>query len=175
MERKKKYPRDSFTTMTEMVLPNNTNGFNGLMGGKLLYWMDVIAAIAAQKHSNSLVVTASVDNVSFSHPIRLGHVVTLKAQVTRAFNTSMEVHIEVQATDVPNNKIVESHQAFFTMVAVDLRGNKVSVPEVEPETEKEKALYDGALRRRQLRLILGGRMKPEEAQELKSIFDIKGK
>jgi acyl-CoA hydrolase len=171
MDRKNKFAKESLTTMTEMVFPNDTNGYNGLMGGKLLYWMDIIAAIAAQKHANSLVVTASVDNVSFSQPIRLGHVVTLKAQVTRAFNTSMEVHIEVQATDVPNNKIVESHQAFFTMVAMDLEGNKVTVPEVVPETEKEKALYDGALRRRQLRLILGGRMKPEEAQELKSIFD----
>lgn len=171
MDRKNKFAKESLTTMTEMVFPNDTNGYNGLMGGKLLYWMDIIAAIAAQKHANSLVVTASVDNVSFSQPIRLGHVVTLKAQVTRAFNTSMEVHIEVQATDVPNNKIVESHQAFFTMVAMDLKGNKVTVPEVVPETEKEKALYDGALRRRQLRLILGGRMKPEEARELKSIFD----
>ena len=83
----------------------------------------------------------------------------------------MEVHIEVQATDVPNNKIVESNQAFFTMVAMNLKGEKVTVPELIPETEKEKALYDGALRRRQLRLILGGRMKPEEAQELKSLFD----
>lgn len=172
MERKKKFARESFTTMTEMVFPNDTNGYNGLMGGKLLYWMDVIAAVAGQKHSNSLVVTASVDNVSFSHPIRLGHVVTLKAQVTRAFNTSMEIHIEVQATDVPNNKIVESHEAFFTMVAMDLNGKKVVVPELIPETEKEKALYDGALRRRQLRLILGGRMKPQEAKELKSLFDM---
>src|SRR5690606_36372444 len=119
------------------------------------------------------VVTASVDNVSFSHPNRLGHVITLKAQVTRAFNTSMEVHIEVQATDVPNNEIVESHEAFFTMVAMDLSGKKVMVPELIPETEKEKALYEGALRRRQLRLILGGRMKPEDAQELKSIFDMR--
>jgi acyl-CoA hydrolase len=173
MERKKKFARESLTTMTEMVFPNDTNGFNGLMGGKLLYWMDVIAAIAGQKHANSLVVTASVDNVSFSHPIRLGHVVTLKAQVTRAFNTSMEIHIEVQATDVPNNKIVESHEAFFTMVAMDLNGKKVRVPELIPETEKEKALYEGALRRRQLRLILGGRMKPDEAWELKAIFDMR--
>ncbi len=173
MERKKKFARESFTTMTEMVFPSDTNGFNGLMGGKLLYWMDVIAAIASQKHSNSLVVTASVDNVSFSQPIRLGHVVTLKAQVTRSFNTSMEVHIEVQAVDVPQETIVESHQAFFTMVALDRSGNKVLVPELIPETEKEIALHAGALRRRQLRLVLSKRMKPEEAQELKSIFDIR--
>ena len=163
----------SLTTMTEMVFPNDTNGLNGLMGGRLLYWMDIVAAIAAQKHSNGLVVTASVDNVSFSQPIKIGNVVTLRAQVTRAFNTSMEVHIEVQAEDVPNNHIVESHRAFFTMVAVGLDGKKQSVPEAVPETAEEQELYAGALRRRQLRLVLAGRLRPEEAHELRSIFDIK--
>lgn len=167
--------RASYTTMTEMVFPNDTNGLNGLMGGRLLYWMDIVAAITAQKHANSFVVTASVDNVSFSHPIKIGNVVTLKAKITRAFNTSMEVHIEVQAEDVPESRIVESHRAFFTMVAVDLQGNKINVPELIPETEEEKALFDSALRRRQLRLVLAGRMKPEDAHELKSIFDIKNK
>ena len=162
----------SLTTMTEMVFPNDTNGLNGLMGGRLLYWMDIVAAIAAQKHANSQVVTASVDNVSFSQPIKIGHVVTLRAQVTRAFTTSMEVHIEVKAEDVPQGKMIESNRAFFTMVAVDLEGQKVSVPEVTPHTEEEKELYASALRRRQLRLVLAGRMRPEEANELKSLFDI---
>ncbi len=163
----------SFTTMTEMVFPNDINGLNGLMGGRLLYWMDIVAAIAAQKHANSYVVTASVDNVSFSQPIKIGNVVTLKAKVTRAFNTSMEVHIEVQAEDVPQQRIVESHRAFFTMVAIDMEGNKIEVPEVIPEAHEEITLFESALRRRQLRLVLAGRMKPEEAHELKSIFDIK--
>ena len=163
----------SLTTMTEMVFPNDTNGLNGLMGGRLLYWMDVVAAIAAQKHANALVVTASVDNVSFSQPIKIGNVVTLRAQVTRAFNTSMEVHIEVQAEDVPNNYVVESHRAFFTMVAVGADGNKRSVPEAVPETDEEQELYAGALRRRQLRLVLAGRLRADQAQELRSLFDIK--
>ncbi|MEK6480052.1 acyl-CoA thioesterase [Catalinimonas sp. 4WD22] len=173
MNESKKTAKASLTTMTEMVFPNDTNGLNGLMGGRLLYWMDIVSAIAAQKHANSLVVTASVDNVSFSHPIKIGNVVTLKAQVTRAFNTSMEVHIEVKAEDVPNGRIVESHRAFFTMVAVDMEGQKVKVAEVVPETEEEQKLFDSALRRRQLRLVLAGRMKPAEAHELRSIFDIK--
>lgn len=160
----------SLTTMTEMVFPNDTNGLNGLMGGRLLYWMDIVAAIAAQKHSNGLVVTASVDNVSFSQPIKIGHVVTLRAQVTRAFNTSMEVHIEVQAEDVPQGLVVESNRAFFTMVAVDMEGQKLSVPEAIPETAGEKELFAGALRRRQLRLVLAGRLRADEAQELRSIF-----
>jgi acyl-CoA hydrolase len=162
----------SLTTMTEMVFPNATNGLNGLMGGRLLYWMDIVSAIAGQNHSNSLVVTASVDNVSFSHPIKIGNVLTLKAQVTRAFNTSMEVHIEVKAEDVPNGRIVESHRAFFTMVAVDMEGNKIKVPEAIPETDAEKILYESALRRRQLRLVLAGRLKPEEAHELRSLFNM---
>jgi acyl-CoA hydrolase len=171
--RKKKFPRESFVSMTELVLPNDTNTLNNLMGGRLMHWMDIVSAIAAQKHSNRTVVTASVDNISFRHPIRLGNVVTLKAKVTRAFSSSMEVRIDVDAEDVPAAHKFESNSAYFTFVALDPTGKPCDVPEVEPESEEEKNLYDGALRRRQLRLILGGRMKPQDAKELKSIFDIK--
>lgn len=171
--KRKKRPSESLVSMTELVLPNDTNTLNNLMGGKLMHWMDIVSAIAAQKHSNRIVVTASVDNISFKHAIQLGNVVTLKAKVTRAFNSSMEVRIDVEAEDVPASTKFESNSAFFTFVAVDQSGRPIDVPEVEPETEEEKALYDGALRRRQLRLILAGRMKPSEANELKSIFDIK--
>ena len=158
--------------MTELVLPNDTNTLNNLMGGRLMHWMDIISAISAQKHSNRIVVTASVDNISFRHPIRLGNVVTLKAKVTRAFNSSMEVRIEVNAEDIPSEVKVESNSAYFTFVAVDQLGRPIDVPEIEPETEEETLQYDGALRRRQLRLILAGRMNPTDAHELKSIFDI---
>lgn len=173
MAKKKKFPRESFVSMTELVLPNDTNTLNNLMGGKLMHWMDIVSAIAAQKHSNRIVVTASVDHISFRHPILLGNVVTLKASVTRAFNSSMEVRIDVDAEDIPSGKKVESNSAYFTFVAVDQSGRPIDVPEVEPETEQDKIYYDGALRRRQLRLILVGRMKPSEANELKSLFDIK--
>lgn len=173
MAKKKKTPSESFISMTELVLPNDTNTLNNLMGGRLMHWMDIVSAIAAQKHSNRIVVTASVDNISFKHPIQLGNVVTLKAKVTRAFNSSMEVRIDVDAEDIPASRKVESNSAYFTFVAVDQSGRPIDVPEVEPETEEEKELYNGALRRRQLRLILSGRMKPTEANELKSIFDIK--
>ncbi|MBX2962710.1 MAG: acyl-CoA thioesterase [Cyclobacteriaceae bacterium] len=172
MARKKKYPRESFVSMTELVLPNDTNTLNNLMGGRLMHWMDIVSAIAAQKHSNRIVVTASVDNISFKHPILLGNVVTLKANVTRAFSSSMEVRIDVEAEDIPSGKKMESNSAFFTFVAVDQSGRPIDVPEIEPETEKDKEFYNGALRRRQLRLILAGRMKPQDAHELKSIFDI---
>jgi len=172
MSRKKKFPHESFVSMTELVLPNDTNTLNNLMGGRLMHWMDIVSAIAAQKHSNRIVVTASVDNISFKHPIRLGNVVTLKAKVSRAFNSSMEVRIDVDAEDVPSANKFESNSAYFTFVALDHEGKPTDVPEVEPQTEEEQALYDGALRRRQLRLILAGRMKPSDAKELKSIFDI---
>lgn len=171
MSRNSKLCTESNVTMTELVLPNDTNTLNNLMGGRLMHWMDIVSAIAAQRHSNSIVVTASVDNISFRKPIQLGNVVTLKAFVTRAFNSSMEVYIEVTAEDIPSNKKIETNSAFFTFVAVDQMGKPTDVPEAIPETDIEKELYAGALRRRQLRLVLGKRMKPEDATELKSIFD----
>ncbi len=173
MSRKKKSPRESFVSMTELVLPNDTNTLNNLMGGRLMHWMDIVSAISAQKHSNSTVVTASVDNISFRHPIRLGNVVTLKASVTRAFNTSMEVIIHVEAEDIPSGKKLDSNSAYFTFVALDQEGNRVEVPEIIPETPEEIALYEGALQRRQLRLILANRMNPSDATELRSFFDTK--
>ncbi len=166
----KKKPSQSVTTMTELVLPNDTNTLNNLMGGRLLHLMDIAAAITAQRHSERIVVTASVDNVSFSEPIALGDVVTITAQVTRAFNSSMEVYLEVNAENIPAGIKKTTNKAFFTFVAVDQMGKPIYVPEVEPETAEEKERFDGALRRRQLRLVLAKRMKPEEATELKLLF-----
>lgn len=159
--------------MTELVLPNDTNTLNNLMGGRLMHWMDIVSAIAGQKHCNSTVVTASVDNISFRSPIQLGDVVTLRARVTRAFTSSIEIRIDVDAENIPAGKKVMSNSAYFTFVAVDRNGSPVEVPELIPETDEERALYDGALRRRQLRLILTGRMRPSEASELKALFDVK--
>ena len=167
----KKTPTDSEVIMTELVLPNDTNTLDNLMGGRLMHWIDIVSAIAAQRHSNSIVVTASVDNISFAEPIRLGDVVTMKARVTRAFNTSMEVYIEVTSENIPAGEKDQSNRAFFTFVAVDQKGKPKKVPELVPETAYEKELYNGALRRRQLRLVLGKRMKPEDASELRSLFE----
>src|SRR5690606_18237645 len=150
----------------------DTNTLHNLMGGRMMRGMDIVSAIAAQKHSNRIVVTASVDNVAFKESIRLGDVVALEAEVTRAFNSSMEVHIKVYAEDIPAGKKVKTNEAFFTFVAVDQMGSPIDVPEAVPETENEKALYNGALQRRQLRLILAGRMKPHDAEELKAIFNL---
>ncbi len=167
-----KRPAQSEVTMTEMVLPNDTNTLNNLMGGRLLHWMDICAAIAAQKHSNRIVVTASVDNVSFTEPIRLGNIITMYAKVTRSFNSSMEVHLEVWAEDIPAGKKVSTNTAFYTFVAVDQNGRPIEVPNLEPETEAEQQLYESALRRRQLRLVLAGRMKPVDALELRALFQV---
>ena len=161
-----KKPKDSFTIMNEIVLPNDTNTLNNLMGGKLLHWMDIVAAMSAQKHSNNIVVTASVDGVSFKEPIRLGDVVTLEAYVTRSFNTSMEVYIEVYAQNIPRNEKYKCNDAYYTFVAIDSRNKPVIVPTIEPETEMEKLKYEGALRRRQIRLVMAGKLKKDEATEL---------
>lgn len=158
--------------MTEMVLPNDTNTLNNLMGGRLLHFMDIAAAIAAQKHSNRIVVTASVDNVSFAQPIRLGNIVTMQAQVTRSFNSSMEVFIDVWAEDIPAGIRVSTNSAFYTFVAVDQGGRPIEVPAVVPETDDEKARYESALRRRQLRLVLAGRMNPADATELREFLQV---
>lgn len=165
-----KKPQDSFTMMNEIVLPNDTNTLGNLMGGRLLHWMDICAAIAGQKHSNQIVVTASVDSVSFSESIKLGDVVTLQAYVTRAFRTSMEVFIEVFAENIPRGEKIKCNEAYYTFVALDSRHKPTPVPEITPVDEIEKLKWEGALRRRQVRLVLAGRMKPDEATELKNLF-----
>lgn len=166
-----KKPADSYVVMTELVLPNDTNTFGNLMGGRLMYWMDIAAALSALKHSNSPVVTASVDNISFDNPIRLGNAVHIEARVTRAFNTSMEVHMIVSGEDPIQQYKYKSNEAYYTFVALDPNGKPRKVRGIVPDTEFDQKLFDGALRRRQLRLILGGRMKPEDATELKALFD----
>ncbi|MGY3213358.1 acyl-CoA thioesterase [Mucilaginibacter sp. HD30] len=166
----KKSPKDSHTIMNELVLPNDTNMLHNLMGGRLLHWMDIAAAISAQKHCNTLAVTVSVDSVSFKHSIKLGDVVTIEARVSRAFNTSVEVRMDVYAENIPSGTRVKSNEAYYTFVALDKTGNKLPVPELVPETPAEHALYDSALRRRQLRLILDGKLKPHDATELKALF-----
>lgn len=169
---KAKSTRDSMVIKNELLLPNDTNTLDNLVGGQLMYWMDIAGGICAHRHAQANIVTASVDNISFKQPISLGSIVTLKAQVTRAFQTSMEVYIEVWAEHITRELHYQSNTAFFTFVALDEQGKPVPVPELIPETDRERELYAGALRRRQLRLILAGRMKPDEAGELKSIFNL---
>lgn len=162
--------KDSFVEMNELVLPNDTNTFGNLMGGRLMYWMDIAAGIAAAKHCNAPSMTASVDNISFKNPIKLGNTVHITAKVSRAFNSSMEIFLKVWGEDHLHQYKYESNEAYFTFVALDPNGKPRSVAPIIPETEEEQKHYDGALRRRQLRLILAGKMKPSEAKELSAIF-----
>src|ERR1700751_6319841 len=129
---KGKTPRESHTVMNELVLPNDTNTLHNLMGGRLLHWMDIAAAISSQKHCNRIVVTASVDNVSFKHSIKLGDVVTIEATVTRAFTTSVEVRLDVWAQNIPSGGRVKSNEAYYTFVAVDQSGGTIHVPSLQP-------------------------------------------
>ena len=158
-------------SISEMVLPNHTNKLNTLFGGKLMYWRDMAAGICAYKNTKKIAVTASVDNISFKSPVYKGDIVTINAFITRVFNSSMEIYLEVTTQNRKTGKSIVSNNAFFTFVTLDKNRKPVKSIEVQPKTDEEKKLYDGALRRRQLRLILAGKMKPEEADELKSIFN----
>ncbi len=172
MSRIKVTAKETLAVSTEIVLPNDTNTLGNLMGGRLLHWMDVIAAISAHRHCHRIVVTASVNNVSFNQPIKLGDIVTLHAKVSRSFNSSMEVFIDVWVENNADNKKIKCNEAIYTFVAVDQLGNPINVPELIPETEEEVKRYDGALRRRQLALILAGKMKPADATELRALFNL---
>ncbi|MAY84111.1 MAG: acyl-CoA thioesterase [Flavobacteriales bacterium] len=161
--------KETFAQTSKIVLPNDTNVLGNLMGGQLLSWMDITAGISAQRHSQRVVVTASVNNVSFNQPIKLGDVVTIEAKVSRAFTSSMEVFLDVYV-DMVGGKRKKCNEAIYTFVAVDQNGSAIEVPELLPETDLEKERYAAALRRRQLSLILAGRMKPEDATELAALF-----
>ncbi len=165
-----KTPKESSAILTEIVLPNDTNNLDNLMGGRLLYWMDIIAAISAQRHCNRTSVTASVNNVSFNNPIPRGSIVTIEANISRSFTSSMEIFLDVWAEDTLSGEKTKCNEAIYTFVAVSNLGKPVKVPEVIPETKLEKTRFEGALRRRQLSLILGGKMKANDATELKALF-----
>lgn len=170
MDRKRVTAKETLSITTEIVLPNDTNTLGNLMGGRLLHWMDVTAAIAAHRHCRRVCVTASVNNVSFNRPIKLGDMVIIESKVSRSFSSSMEVFIDVWLEEHTTGVKIKSNEAIYTFVAVDQLGKPIDVPELIPETEEEIKRYGGALRRRQLSLILAGKMKPNDATELKALF-----
>ena len=170
MTLKSKTPSQSLTINTEVVLPNDTNHVGNLFGGKLMQWVDITAAIAAQRHCGRVVVTAAINHVSFDNPIKQNSVVTLEAKVSRAFSTSMEIYVDVLVENTVTGEKTKCNEAILTFVAIDQNGAPLPVPPLTPESDIEKKRYDSALRRRQLSLILAGRMKPEEASELKALF-----
>ena len=153
-----------------MCIRDSTNGLGNLMGGRLLHLMDICAAIAAQRHAEQLCVTASVDNVEFESPIYMGEVVTLEASVNRAFRTSMEVEIHVWAENPRARTRRKANRAIFTFVAVDDKGRPIAVPAIEPVSDDEQARFDAAARRRELRLVMAGRLPVSGAQHLRALF-----
>ncbi|PKH66797.1 acyl-CoA thioesterase [Flavobacterium sp. ALD4] len=165
-----KHPSESLTTLTDLVLPSETNPLNNLFGGELLARMDRAASIAARRHSRRIVVTASVNSVAFNRAIPLGSVVTVEAKVSRAFKSSMEIFIDIWVEDRESGNKTKANEAIYTFVAVDDTGRPVEVPQLIPETELEQERFDAALRRKQLSLVLAGKMKPEDATELKALF-----
>jgi acyl-CoA hydrolase len=172
-DRKTKVPSESKTIMTELIMPNDTNPLGNLMGGYLMRWMDIVGAICAAKHCEAQVVTASVDNVSFHEAIKMGEVITLHAFVTRAFNTSVEVFVEVLANKIDGSNPRKCNHAYLTFVAINNETHAPqAVPDIKAITSDEQKHFEGAARRREIRLIQSGRMKPSEAVEVKSYFDI---
>ena len=165
-----KFPSESVTTLTDLVLPGETNPLNNLFGGELLARMDRAASITARRHSRRICVTASVNHVAFNRAIPLGSVVTVESKVSRTFNTSMEIFIDVWIEDRESGIKNKANEAIYTFVAVDETGRPVPVPPIVPETDLEKERFAAALRRKQLSLVLAGKMKPSEATELKALF-----
>lgn len=165
-----KTPSESITIMTDMVLPGETNPLNNLFGGELLARMDRAASITARRHSRRVCVTASVNHVAFNNAIPLGSVVTVEAKVSRAFRTSMEIFLDVWIEDRESGSRIKANEAIYTFVAVDEMGKPVEIPQIKPETDLEKERFEAALRRKQLSLVLSGKMKANEATELKALF-----
>ena len=165
-----KHPSESLTILTDLVLPSETNPLNNLFGGELLARMDRAASIAARRHSRRIVVTASVNHVAFNRAIPIGSVVTVEAKISRSFKSSMEIYIDVWIEDRESGQRNKANEGIYTFVAVDDTGRPVEVVPVIPETELEKQRFDAALRRKQLSLLLAGKIKPEEATELRSLF-----
>jgi acyl-CoA hydrolase len=169
-EMKSRTPSETLAITTKVVLPNDTNTLGNLFGGQLLAWMDEISSVSAHRHCKRVVVTANVNNVSFTSPINHASIVTLEAKVSRAFSSSMEVFVDVFVEDHVTGVRKKSNEAIYTFVAVDQNGGPIQVPELVPETDEEISRYEGALRRKQLALILAGKMQASEATELRKLF-----
>lgn len=155
---------ESAVEMTEVVLPNDANPLGNMLGGRVMHLMDMAGAIAAHRHSRSIVVTASVDNLAFLHPVRVGQLVILRAHVTRAFNTSIEAEVNVYLEDFVTGERRQTSAAFLTYVALDSEGRPRRVPPVIPRTPEEKRRYREALARRRRRLAIARRAKRHSSE-----------
>lgn len=166
-----KTPNDSLTIMTNIVLPSETNYLDNMFGGELLSRMDKACSIAARRHAEThRVVTASVNQVSFLHPIPVGSIVKIEAKVSRAFTSSMEIISDVWLDNPETGETIKTNQGIYTFVAVDANNKPIQVPKLEPHSQEEKDRYEAALRRKQLSLVIAKKMSPDDAVELKKLF-----
>ncbi len=168
---KTKTPKESLTVLTDLVLPGETNPLDNLFGGELLARMDRASSIAARRHCKRIVVTAAVNHVAFTKAVPVGSVLTIEAKVSRAFNSSMEIFVDVWIEDRESGDKTKVNEGIYTFVAVNETGTPVNVPSISPETEIEKERFIGALRRKQLSLVLAKKMRPSDATELKALFN----
>ncbi|WOC39262.1 acyl-CoA thioesterase [Polaribacter sp. HL-MS24] len=165
-----KTPSESLTVLTDLVLPGETNYLDNLFGGELLARMDRACSIAARRHSRKIVVTASVNHVAFNKSVPVGSVLTIEAKVSRAFKSSMEIFADVWIEDRQTGIKTKVNEGIYTFVAVDETGKPVAVDQIIPESDLEIERFEGALRRKQLSLILAGKLNPADATELKALF-----
>lgn len=148
----RKFPKDSETIMTEVVCPNDTNPMGILLGGKLVQWMDIASAVCAQNHAENICVTASIDTVKFKAPAKVGDIITIKAKITRAFNSSMEIFVQAWAKKVVSQKAYLINEAYFTFVSIDDNGDPCPVCELMPRSIEEKKQYLSAIKRKTMRI-----------------------
>ena len=167
---KTKTPQESLTVLTDLVLPGETNPLDNLFGGELLARMDRASSIAARRHCKRIVVTAAVNHVAFTKAVPVGSVLTIEAKVSRSFKSSMEIFVDVWVEDRESGDKTKVNEGIYTFVAVNETGTPVNVPSISPETKIEKERFIGALRRKQLSLVLAKKMNPSDATELKALF-----
>jgi Acyl-CoA hydrolase len=151
--------RDSASEYFEIALPNDANPLGNLLGGRVMHLVDLAGAIAGTRHSRCPVVTASIDYMTFLHPVHIGQLLTLRSSVNRVFRTSMEVGVKVWVEDMRTGSISHTSSAYLTFVALDATGQKVQIPQVLPESDDEKRRYEEAGGRREYRLALKARQK----------------
>jgi acyl-CoA hydrolase len=154
---KERFVQESASEYAEFALPNDTNALGTLLGGRVMHLVDLAGAMAAMRHARCPVVTASIDHMTFLHPIHVGQLVLLRSSVNRVFRTSMEVGVKVFVEDLVTGETHHTSSAYLTFVAIDAQGGGVPVPQVIPETDEEKRRFQDAANRREQRLALRGR------------------
>ena len=147
-----KTPADSFSVITQVVLPNDANPLGFILGGTVMHLIDIAGAIACHRHTRSLLVTAAVDGLQFLHPIKVGDLIILKAHVTAAWSTSLEVEVEVFSEETLTGLRRMTSRAYLTFVSIDREGRRVPIPGLVLETDEERQKAADAERRRAERL-----------------------